>query len=375
MAERKRGRTGAAGKAPKAKKSGKSAPTRAKTGARGLAAAREPAAKRPASTSPAANAPGRAKPVAKPARSSAKPAAPAAKGAAARSPKVKATGAAPRAAAKAGPEVAKAAPKRRRPARRARGMAARPPLEEPDPDGYFVARVRGEEAVRDAPHPMTEAAMESARGAPRTERREPRALFEEALGELPWSYGDDAFVALPRDPRTLFLYWDHASETTRRAWEGIDGGRAEIWVFAELPGGGWERVRVVEFALEARAWYVHDLDPGRVYRAEIHVVDARQDRLLPAPSNPVLLPGSGPSPVVDDRFARIPWGEQLSRLLPAGRAGLPFSEELRAQLLRLSDWSRFGGEAGSGGAGGMGGRPFSPTAPPGSPSSPWGGGR
>jgi hypothetical protein len=235
---------------------------------------------------------------------------------------------------------------------------------------------------------MTEAAVEARRGARRRAPAERVEAWDEQLGELPWSYGDDLLVALPRDPRTLFLYWDHAARTLQRGWEGLDRGRAELWIFAQQPDGGWERVRAVEFALEARGWYVHDLDPGRVYRAEIHLVDRRQEKLLPQASNPVLLPPVGPSPVVDDRFVRIPWGEPIRLLAAAGegRPGAPFADDLRAQLARLSDWSRFGGGTWGAAAGGMGGRPFSPasaaggddrpTSPaPSSPSSPWGGGR
>jgi hypothetical protein len=215
---------------------------------------------------------------------------------------------------------------------------------------------------------MTEAAVEAERGAPRAGgagRPEPR---DEGLGDLPWAYADDALVALPRDPRTLYLYWDHAPETIRRSFEGLEGGRAEIWLFAALSGGGWERVRVVGVALESRGWYLHELDPGRVYRAEIHLVDRSQDRLLPRPSNAVMLPPLGPSPLVDDRFARIAWAEHLSRWLAEWRAGGPFAEDLRAQLARLSDRSRYGGGTWGGSAGGRPGGP-------GSPSSPWGGGQ
>lgn len=284
--------------------------------------------------------------------------------------KAKASGAAARArAAPEGKEREPAAP-------RARGLGARPrPSDEPDPESYFVARVRGEEAVREAPRPMTEAAVEEARGAPRGERPEPRGSRDEQLGDLPSGYGDDALVALPRDPRTLYLYWDHGQETLRRAWEGLEGGRSEIWLFAALPGGSWERVRAVGFALESRGWYLHDLEPGRAYRAEIHIVGRDQDRLLPRPSNAVGLPPVGPSPLVDDRFARIAWSEHLSLWLAQWRAGGPFAEELRAQLLGLSDWSRFGGGGWGGSAGGRGASPASPSGPPGSPSSPWGGER
>jgi hypothetical protein len=240
--------------------------------------------------------------------------------------------------------------------------------EGPDPEGYFVARVRGEDAVREAPHPMAETAgdgwaeAEEAVGAP---------VYDEQLGDLPWSYGDDAFVALPRDPRTLFLYWDWSQATLARGFEGLDRGRAQLWIFAR-GASDWERLRIIEFALEARGFYVHDLAPGRVYRAEIHLVDrAGRERLLASPSNECALPPVGPSPTVDDRFIRIPWEVALGRLLGPGHAGAPFSEDARTLLARLSDWSRFASPTWGGSAGGMGGRPFSPIS---SPSSPFGGG-
>ncbi len=240
--------------------------------------------------------------------------------------------------------------------------------EGPDLEGYFVARVRGEDAVREAPHPMTESAedrwtaFEEGVGPP---------SYDEQLGDLPWRYGDDAFVALPRDPRTVFLYWDHAPETVARAFEGLDHPHAQLWIFARA-GAGWDRVRTLEFALESRGYYVHDLEPGRSYRAEIHAVDRTgRERLLGGASNAVLLPSVGPSAIVDDRFIRIPWDLPLGKLLGPGHAGGPFSEDARAMLARLSDWSRFAGTAWGGSAGGMGGRPSSPTS---SPSSPMGGG-
>jgi hypothetical protein len=236
-----------------------------------------------------------------------------------------------------------------------------------------VARVRGEDAVREAPHPLVEpepedeeAAAEEAEGTPSG-----APAYDEGLGELPWGYGDDAFVALPRDPRTLFLYWDWSGATLDAAFQGLEQGRSQLWIFARS-GAGWERVRVIDFALESRGYYVHDLEPGRAYRAEIHVVDRRgAERLLARPSNPVGLPSSGPSAVLDDRFVRIPWDMLLGRLLGPGHAGGPFSEEVRALLARLSDWSRFGSAPVWGGsAGGMGGRPSSPTAAPSSPGRP-----
>ncbi|HUL60438.1 MAG TPA: DUF4912 domain-containing protein [Anaeromyxobacteraceae bacterium] len=247
-----------------------------------------------------------------------------------------------------------------------------------DPEGYFVARVRGEDAVREAPHLMTEPPpRHTEEPERRKDARRPRPSgFDEGLGDLPWSYGDDAFMALPRDPRTLFLYWDFAQPTLTAAFGGLDHPVSQLWVFARA-GDGWDRVRTIDFALEARGYYVHELEPGRTYRAEIHALDrAGRERLVGRASNEVALPPVGPSPVVDDRFVRLPWNVPLGQLLGPGHAGGPFSDEARALLARMSDWSRFGQTTWGGSAGGMGGRPSSPVTAPSSPSSPFGpGGR
>jgi len=253
----------------------------------------------------------------------------------------------------------------RRPARAAAGP-------EPDPEGFMVARVAGEDAAHGAPHPFTERTLEAEPPA-KPARPPPPPSFEEDLGELPAGYGDDALIALPRDPRTLFLYWDHAQDTLRAAWEGLDGGRPQLWIFCREPDGGWTRVRVLDVALESRSYYIHDLEPGRVYRAEVHLVDRQgRDRLVSRASNEMMLPPIGPSPIIDDRFMRIAWGEPLQRLLRETHAGGAFPEDVRQQLSRLSDWSLFAGRVWGGSAGGIGGRPFSPVSSPSSPSSPWG---
>lgn len=230
---------------------------------------------------------------------------------------------------------AKASPPPKGPRRK---LPSRPPrVEGLDPDGYFVARIRGEEAARLAPHAMTE-------GAEREDRMSLRALAEvpvppddEGLGDLPSSYGDDVFVGLPRDPRTLFFYWDHAPGTVARAFEWLDRPRAQIRVHGLRADGDWELVRTAEFALESRGFYVHDLEPGRTYRGEIHAVsrDGRE-RVVGGPSNEVALPSSGPSPVVSDRFASIPWDLPLDSWLRDVRGGGAFPEELRSLLARLS---------------------------------------
>jgi hypothetical protein len=209
------------------------------------------------------------------------------------------------------------------------------------------------------------------------EREDPMALRaladvpvpadDEGLGDLPWSYGDDVFVGLPRDPRTMFFYWDHSEETRKRGFEWLDRPRAQLRVLALRGDGEWETVRVAEFALEARGFYVHDLEPGRTYRGVIVAVSADgRERRVGEPSNEVALPSSGPSPVVDDRFANIPWDLPLDGWLRDARAGGAFPDEIRALLSRLS----------------KGSKPSAPAwdvrpepARPSSPAQAWGGGK
>ena len=146
--------------------------------------------------------------------------------------------------------------------------------------------------------------------------------------------------------------------------------RAQLRVLALGPGLAWEVVRNLDFALEARGFYVHDLDPGRTYRGEIYAVSADgRERPLGEPSNEVALPSSGPSPVVDDRFATVPWDLPLDGWLREARSGGSFPEELRSLLARLSRGSKPAAPAWQ-----VGSEPVEPERPS-SPTRAWGGGK
>ena len=337
----------------------------------GTMATKKPTKKAPAKPTPKTPAKGAPKKTAKGASK-----APAARGPETKAPAAKAAAAKKAPAAKAptkkpdaGAAPARKASPAKAPARAPRGKGpARPPaVGGLDPDGYFIARVRGEEAARQAPHPMTEGEEREDPMALRALADVPVPADDEGLGDLPWSYGDDVFVGLPRDPRTMFFYWDHSEETRKRGFEWLDRPRAQLRILALRGDGEWETVRVAEFALEARGFYVHDLEPGRTYRGVIVAVSADgRERLVGEPSNQVALPSSGPSPVVDDRFARIPWDLPLDGWLRDARAGGAFPEEIRALLSRLS----------------KGSRPSAPAwdvrpepARPSSPTKAWGGGK
>ena len=177
---------------------------------------------------------------------------------------------------------------------------------EPRPEGHLVARVVGEEALRDAPHVLAEDHLAE---PPPDETLAAKKEDEEGLGELPWAYEDDAVVVLPRDPETLWVYWDFAHPTVQESMRGLDHPHAKLRIFER-----GRLVREYDFALESRSFYVSDLTPGLHYRAEIYFVGTNgQEARVGRASNTIGLPPRGPSPIIDDRFVTLAWGAPLSR--------------------------------------------------------------
>ncbi len=128
--------------------------------------------------------------------------------------------------------------------------------------------------------------------------------WDSQLGELPDSYGEDTVVLLPKDPFTVMAFWDFSQDTRARAFAHLHWPHAKLRLYDEERG----LVRETEFALEARRWYVFNLEPGRKYHVELVAVGAGgETRRIGPPSNAVGVPPKGPSPIIDDRFIRIPF--------------------------------------------------------------------
>ncbi|WP_342381400.1 DUF4912 domain-containing protein [Myxococcus stipitatus] len=165
-----------------------------------------------------------------------------------------------------------------------------PPLIE----GFFVARVRGEEEVRR--HHLQDERVPEELAAPSAEED------AEGLGALPSEYQDDTTLLLPKDPHTLFALWDYSAATRDRAMNGLQAPRAVLRVF-----NGEDLVREVDCALESRSYYIHGLPAGKPYRVEAHFVgrDGRSQRIGPS-SNRVTLPPAGVSSDTTVRFLRRP---------------------------------------------------------------------
>ena len=150
------------------------------------------------------------------------------------------------------------------------------------------------------------------------------APWSEDLGELPWGYGDGRLIALLRDPRTLFVYWDFSAGQVEQAFHGLGTARALLKVFA-----GGDFLRDAEVHLDARGWYLRELPSGSELRVELWAVGERGARLVRA-ARPVRLPPDTASSVWDEIYLTIPPGRKLGRgeVLTSGqplqwRAGKP----------------------------------------------------
>ncbi len=165
----------------------------------------------------------------------------------------------------------------------------------------------------------TEPAAAPAARSPRPRPPKVAPLPAEALGSLPERYGRDTLVCLPRDPGTLWVYWELRPETVAFATAGLSRPRLLLRI-RELD----RVVREHELDLSCRSYYVYGLPPATHHRAELLFVEEGQERVLASGLSPTLSPPPGPSPVVDDRLATIPWG------LPLGRRRDLFEEAERA---------------------------------------------
>ncbi|MGA9525914.1 MAG: DUF4912 domain-containing protein [Myxococcaceae bacterium] len=200
--------------------------------------------------------------------------------------------------------------------------AVQPPSEparaEPLVEGFFVARVQGEDEARR--HHLTEGQV------PPPLETGAHPYWIEHLPDIPRVYGDDRVVLLARDPVTAHLYWDISEQTLQASFEGLRDPRVVLRVFEF----GHE-VRALDVSLESLSWFVNDLTPGRTYRMELHAVSSDHiSRRIAASSNPVTLPPDDVSPDTTVRFMRVDWDAPLNRmkdLLLNGRAQVRAPEE------------------------------------------------
>jgi len=122
---------------------------------------------------------------------------------------------------------------------------------------------------------------------------------------LPERYGDNRLVAMARDPRCVFVYWEFTQDTSDRVRR--EGG-ASVWeesdfilrVFVE--GGSYFDVDVPRYA---RQWYVLLEHGGGACYLELGL--RRRDGVFFSllRSNRVQLPAGRVSEVIDTHFAAV----------------------------------------------------------------------
>ena len=136
---------------------------------------------------------------------------------------------------------------------------------------------------------------------------------DEALPELPETYGDNRIVLLPRDLSWLFTYWDLTQEYKEAARAA--GGRVLALRLYDVTGVDFDGTNARgmhehECAEWARSWYLPTPTPDRDYIVEIGYRGA--DQWFPlARSNKVSVPSDQPSTWIKDDFISIRFEEDL----------------------------------------------------------------
>lgn len=123
---------------------------------------------------------------------------------------------------------------------------------------------------------------------------------------LPPRYEVDEIVALPVDPRTLYVYWEALAETLDEARSEVEEGRLVIRIVAVTASWDGPIVETRDIEVQARVgdWFVRDLPPGAILRAAL-------GWRSPAGFQPFAIaleigaPQASPSPIASTQLARF----------------------------------------------------------------------
>ncbi len=132
---------------------------------------------------------------------------------------------------------------------------------------------------------------------------------------IPDSYGDDKLVAMVRDPRWTYCYWELEGGGCQRIIDGRGQAFADsaTWIIRahNLSDGSSNDVGI---DAGARSWYLQT-EPGSKYRFEIGMVGPEGEFLPVAASAEVETPGEDISDQVDEQWMLI--REELEQLIEA----------------------------------------------------------
>jgi len=167
---------------------------------------------------------------------------------------------------------------------------------------------------------------------------EPSHMLDDA--PLPPRYDVDECVAIPVDPRTLYVYWEARDATLEQLQATLPGGGLSLRLVVVVPtwDGPQSSLREHQVTLALGDFIARDLPPGAVVRVALGWKSG--DTFVPIAHSPALeTPAGAPSPVVADVLVRwTPGGtfpvqatdrdaDSIARAL-----GLVRREETRARL-------------------------------------------
>jgi hypothetical protein len=139
--------------------------------------------------------------------------------------------------------------------------------------------------------------------------------FPDELAELPRIYGPPLLFAIPRDPRTLFTYWNVDWSDIFSKGEPVD---RQVYLRVRKSDGTDESEAVVEPMLGS--YYAGVAEPRGTYQAELGFYDAAGGWSAVATAEPVTMPPENASENSELDLATIPFHLSFQRLIDLFRA-------------------------------------------------------
>ncbi len=184
--------------------------------------------------------------------------------------------------------------------------------------GATAAETRKPETTRDAEDATRDAeteAEDAEKVGPQFKKTWIRheLLIDDALAELPESYGDEKLTVLVRDPFWIHAYWDVTPKTIDRM-HAQGGARMALRVYdvTDLVFDGhnahtWFEIPAAEYV---RNWNIQLPADGRNYLVELGWVTGEGRFIQALRSNVADVPIGRPSPVIADKFVELPFKPQ-----------------------------------------------------------------
>ena len=161
------------------------------------------------------------------------------------------------------------------------------------------------------------------------------------LPELPKTYGAPLLFAIPRDPRTLFTYWNVDWSDLFSEREPMD---RQVYLRVRTGDGSDESEAAIEPMLGS--YYAEVVQPGGEYQTELGYYDGSGNWLPIATSDTVKMPPENVSENVELDLATVPFHLSFQRLVDIfrisnGNALSPILSRLQARALTDAEREMF----------------------------------